>query len=78
MLKDVNAVGIAFENFPRIVRAAVIDDDQFDVGVCLVDYALHGLGDVFSPVVAGNNNRDFWAHLNDPILLIISWLVEAP
>lgn len=82
VLQNLDAVGIALEHFAGVVGAPVIDDDQLDIGVCLVEDAFDGLGDVLAPVVAGNNDADFRQSIHDlftlPASRIAGFFIRNP
>ena len=39
---------------------AAVDDDVFDIGVILIQYAFHGLPDELLPVFDNSYDRDRW------------------
>jgi len=52
---------------PRVVRGAVIDDDDLDARIRLVERALDGLRDESLGVVRRNDHTDQWLRGHDPL-----------
>ena len=50
--------GIPVDDFGRSVRAAVVDDDDFQMGIRLSDSRIEALGQVIGDIVCRNDQAD--------------------
>ena len=51
-------VPILEQDVRAVVRGAVVQHDEFEIGVCLRQHGVDALTDIFTVVVVGNDDRD--------------------
>ena len=52
-------IGVALDNFHRVIRRTAIDEEMFEIGVFLVDDGKNGFFDELPLIEGRGDDRDF-------------------
>lgn len=46
--------------FPCPIGRSIIENEHFEIGVCLIEYAPKGIPDIFARIIGTDEDRNFW------------------